>query len=293
VTSRARTWLRAVRLRTLPAAIVPVAVGTAVAAREGAFRPGLAAIALAAAVLIQVGTNLVNDWGDFRRGADGPHRRGPVRVTQAGLVSPRAVAGAGAAAFAAAAVLGLVLVAHGGWPIAAIGVASIIAGAAYTAGPWPLAYHGLGEAFVFVFFGPVAVAGTELVQAGHVSPLALAAALPVGLLATAILVVNNVRDVEGDARAGKRTLAVRWGPEVARGGYVAALGVAFAVPPALVAAGVAPAAALATLAAAPLAASPLRAVTLATDPARLDAALAATARLHLVFGGLLAAGLVV
>ncbi len=176
-------------------------VGSAAAARAGALRPGLALVALATALALQVGANLVNDWADFRRGADGPDRLGPVRVTQAGLLAPRAVARGGILAFTVAATLGLVLIAAGGWPVALAGAAAIAAGVAYTAGPWPLAYHGLGEVFVFLFFGPVGVCGTELVQAGRVSPAALAASLPVGLMASAILVVNNVRDVDGDRRA--------------------------------------------------------------------------------------------
>lgn len=283
-----RAWLSAARPRTLPAAIVPVVVGTAVAARADLARPALALTALAAAVLLQIGTNLVNDWGDARRGADGPERLGPTRVTQSGLVPPDRVAAAAAGAFAAAAVLGIVLIAAAGWPVAVIGAGAIVAGVAYTAGPWPLAYHGLGEAFVFVFFGPVAVCGAELVQAGAVSALALAASLPVGLLATAILLVNNVRDVDGDRRVAKRTLAVRLGRPAGRAMYAAAVGMAFAT--ATVIAATIPAALLSWLSI-PLVRSPLRAVLHRTDGPALNAALAATARLHLAFGLLLAGGI--
>lgn len=282
-------WLLAIRPRTLAAAVVPVAVGTAVAARDGRADVPIALGALAAALLLQVGTNLVNDWGDFRRGADGPDRLGPTRVTQAGLVAPRRVALAGAAAFAGAAALGLVLIAHGGWPIAAIGVGAIAAGIAYTAGPFPLAYHGLGEAFVFLFFGPVAACGTELLQAGQASALGLVASLPVGLLATAILLVNNVRDVDADRRAAKRTLAVRFGRRAGRAMYATAVVGAFVAPVALALAA-APSALIAWLAA-PLVRAPLRAVLRHTDGPTLNAALGATARLHLAFGLLLAGGL--
>ena len=280
--------LLAARPRTLPAAVVPVLVGTAVAARAGHARLAIAATALGGALLLQIGTNLVNDWGDFRRGADGPDRLGPTRVTQAGLLTAGQVLAAGLGAFGAAAVLGVVLIAEAGWPVVWIGLASIAAGIAYTAGPWPLAYHGLGEAFVFAFFGPVAVGGTELVQAGHVSALGIAAALPVGCLATAIMLVNNVRDVDGDRRAGKRTLVVRIGRGAGRALYASMLVLAFATAVGLAFA--APAALLALLAV-PLVRAPLRAVLHATDGPQLNAALAATARLHLAFGALLAAGL--
>ena len=284
----ARALLLATRPRTLPAAVVPVLVGTAVAARAGHARPGIAAAALGGALLLQIGTNLVNDWGDFRRGADGPDRLGPTRVAQAGLLTPGQVLAAGLGAFAGAATLGVLLIAQAGWPVVWIGVASIAAGIAYTAGPWPLAYHGLGEAFVFAFFGPVAVCGTELVQAGRVSGLAVAAAVPVGCLATAIILVNNVRDVDGDRRAHKRTLVVRLGRQAGRGLYAGMLALAFAA--AVGIAATAPMVLLALLAA-PLARAPLLAVLRATDGPSLNAALAATARLHLAFGALLAIGL--
>jgi len=283
-------WVLAARPRTLPAAVAPVLVGTAVAARAGGARPGIALVALGAALCLQVGTNLVNDWGDHRRGADGPDRLGPTRVTQAGLVPSGRVLAAGLAAFALAAVLGGVLVAQAGWPVVWIGLASIAAGIAYTAGPFPLAYHGLGELFVFAFFGPVAVCGTELVQTGGVSAAGALASLPVGCLATAILLVNNVRDVDGDRRAAKRTLVVRLGRVAGQRAYATAIALAFVAAVALAAYLRAPATLLALLAA-PLAQAPLRAVLSAADGPSLNAALAATARLHLAFGALLALGL--
>lgn len=286
----ATRWIAAARPRTLPAAVAPVLVGTACALHAGGFAPLPALAALTVALLLQVGTNFVNDWGDFHRGADGPDRVGPARAVAAGWITPRAMAAAGAAAFAAAALLGIYLTVRGGPLALALGVLSIAAGVAYTAGPFPLAYRGLGEVFVFAFFGPVAVCGTELVQRGAVSPLALAASVPVGLLAAAILVVNNVRDVETDARAGKRTVAVRLGAARTRVLYVLLVGAALAAPVLLVASGRAPLSALLALGAVVAAPTPVRTVRHESGPA-LNAALAGTARLHLVYGALLAAGI--
>ncbi len=288
--TRARAWLAAARPRTLAAAVAPVAVGTAVAARAGAADGSIAAAALAGALLLQVGTNLVNDWGDARRGADGPDRLGPRRAVQSGWLTPGDVLRGALAAFAAATLVGAWLVARGGWPIAGIGVGGLLAAVAYTAGPFPLAYHGLGEAFVFLFFGPLAVCGTELLQTGRASGLGLAAAVPVGCLATAILLVNNVRDVDTDRRAGKRTIVVRLGRPAGRVLYTAMLAVAAAAVVVL-AVGLGAPAVLAPLVAVPLMRAPLAAVRRRTDGPSLNAALAATARLHLVFGLLLAAGL--
>ena len=288
--TRAHAWAAAVRPRTLAAAVVPVAVGTAVAARAGQACAGVALAALAGAVLLQVGTNLVNDWGDFRRGADGPDRLGPPRAVQSGWLTPSEVLRGAALVFGGAVAIGGWLVARGGWPIAGIGLGSLVAAVAYTAGPFPLAYHGLGEAFVFAFFGPLAVCGTELAQAGRMSALGLLASLPVGCLAAAILLVNNVRDVDGDRRAGKRTLAVRLGRGAGRASYAGAVSAAFLGAAALAAWLQAPAVLLSWLAM-PLALAPMRRVLRYTDGPALNRALAATARLHLAFGLLLAAGL--
>lgn len=291
VPSPVACWIAAARPRTLPAAVAPVLVGSACAVRSGGFDLATATLALAVALLLQIGTNFVNDWGDHRRGADGPDRLGPARAVAAGWITPGRMAFAGLGAFALAAVLGAALVVRGGLPAALLGAASIAAGIAYTAGPFPLAYRGLGEPFVLAFFGPVAVCGTELVQTGGVSALALAASLPVGALATAILVVNNVRDVAGDARAGKRTLAVRVGAQAARRLYRVLVTGALASPLLLWASGLAPATALVAVAAAPLARASLEALAWRSDGAALNAALAATARVHLAFGLLLAAGI--
>lgn len=228
--SRWQVWFSAIRVRTLPAAVAPVLVGSALAWHDGAFQPVAAALCLGFALLIQVGTNFANDYFDFRKGADGPSRVGPRRVVAAGLVAPETMRRAMAGVFAAAFLLGLGLLPWGGPPLLVIGVASVVCGLAYTGGPWPLGYHGLGDAFVFVFFGLVAVVTTHAVQAGGVSAAAFAVAVPVGLLAANILVVNNYRDVDGDARAGKRTLVVRFGRGFARAQFGVSLLLGLLVP---------------------------------------------------------------
>src|SRR3712207_2941130 len=221
----------AARPRTLPAAVAPVLVGTALAATEGTFKPLTFVAALVGALFIQVGTNLSNDYSDARRGADTEDRLGPVRVTAGGLVPPRQVLIATYVAFAGAVLAGTYLIATAGWELLLVGVASILAGVLYTGGPRPYGYEGLGEVFVFLFFGVVAVSGSYFAQVERLSAAALALAVPVGLLASAILVVNNVRDLETDRRAGKRTLAVRLGRERTRALYVAMLALAFLTAP--------------------------------------------------------------
>lgn len=222
-------WIAAARPKTLPAAIVPVAVGTAVAEASGGMAVCAALAALGGALAIQIGTNFANDVFDAEKGADGPDRLGPVRAVASGLIRAATMKRAMIAAFAVATAFGLYLAWVGGWPVVAIGVASIISGIAYTGGPWPLGYHGLGDVFVMIFFGFVAVCGTAYVQLGHVPCLAVYAAIPVGALATAIIVVNNLRDREQDARSGKRTLAVRLGRRGALVEYVGLLASAYIV----------------------------------------------------------------
>ena len=283
------TWIAAARLRTLPAAVVPVAVGTACAAASGGMALGPALAALGGALAIQIGANFANDVFDAERGADGPDRVGPLRAVSAGLITAAAMKRAMVAAFGVATLLGLYLVAVAGWPVVAIGVASILSGIAYTGGPWPLGYHGLGDLFVMVFFGFVAVCGTAFVQLGHVPCLAIAAAVPVGALATAILIVNNIRDRATDERAGKRTLAVRLGR---RGGlieYAALLAIAYAVPAGLALTG--RLAVALPLLSAPIAIDRMRALLAAADGPAFNRCLAATAQLMLLHGGLFAAGL--
>ena len=224
-----RIWAMAARPRTLPAAVAPVLVGTALAGTEGEFRPLAFCAALLGSVFIQIGTNLSNDYSDARRGADTEERLGPVRVTAGGLVPPRKVLVATWLAFAIAVAAGAYLIALVGWELLAIGAASILAGVLYTGGPRPYGYEGLGEVFVFLFFGVVAVTGSYYVQTEELSPLAVALSVPVGLLAAAILVVNNIRDVDTDRRAGKRTLAVRLGRGRARRLFVATVTAPFAI----------------------------------------------------------------
>ena len=210
-------WLMAARPRTLPAAVAPVLVGTALAATEGTFKSLTFVAAMLGALFIQVGTNLSNDYSDARRGADTEDRLGPVRVTAGGLVPPRQVLVATYVAFGLAVLAGAYLIATAGWELLLIGVASILAGVLYTGGPRPYGYEGLGEVFVFLFFGVVAVTGSYFAQVEQLTWEAFVLAVPVGLLASAILVVNNVRDLETDRRAGKRTLAVRLGRDRGRG----------------------------------------------------------------------------
>lgn len=214
-----KAWLLAIRPRTLPAAIGPVLVGTALVTGDQAFHTGPALASLLVALLLQIGSNLANDVFDFKKGLDTKERTGPVRVTQAGLLTPRQVLAGMWITFALSFFIGLYLIWIGGWPILAIGVLAIITAIAYTGGPYPLGYHGLGEILVFIFFGPVAVCGTYYVQAGYISASAWWASIPMGLLITAILVVNNFRDLETDKKGGKRTLAVRLGYVGARREY--------------------------------------------------------------------------
>jgi 1,4-dihydroxy-2-naphthoate octaprenyltransferase len=285
-----RAWVLAARPKTLPAAVAPVLVGAGLAAHDEVFATGPALAALAGALLIQIGTNFANDYFDFRKGADTETRVGPTRAVQAGLLDAGAVRTGTILAFALATACGVYLAAVAGWPIVAIGIASIAAGVLYTGGPLPLGYVGLGDAFVFVFFGLVAVAGTYYVQALSLAGEALLAGAAMGALITAILVVNNLRDIDTDAASGKRTLAVLLGERWTRVEYACLLGAAYAVPVIGIARQGWPGATLLTLATAPLALRPLRAVLGAREPARLNPALGDTARVAVLYGFALALG---
>ena len=285
-------WWEAARPRTLVAAIAPILVGSGAAVAQGALRPLVIGAILLAAVAIQVGTNFVNDWGDFQRGADGPERKGPRRAVSSGDVTPQMMLRAGLGSFGLAALLGLYLVGVGGWPIVWIGVLSILSGIAYTAGPLPLAYIGMGDLFVFVFFGPVAVLGTEWLMIDRITTVGAIGSIAVGALATAILVVNNIRDVAGDAVAGKRTLIVRRGVGWGRRFYLALLAVAFVCPLLLVLIGLAAPTVLLSWLSVPLVRSPLALVYREDAGSDLNGALAETARLQLVFSALMALGLI-
>jgi len=280
----------AARPRTLPAAIAPVLVGTSLAIRNGPFHPLAFVAALLGAVLIQIGTNLSNDYSDARRGADTEDRIGPVRVTAGGLLPPSRVLTATYLTFAGAVLCGVYLIAVAGWLLLAIGAASILAGVLYTGGPRPYGYEGLGELFVFLFFGFVAVTGSYYVQRRTLPWEAFVLAVPVGLLIAAILVVNNVRDIETDRRAGKMTLAVKLGRERARVLFTAMIALAFVSSWVPWFAGALSPWLLLTVAAAPLAVPLVRTVRTRADGPSLNVALAGSARLALVFCVLLCAG---
>jgi 1,4-dihydroxy-2-naphthoate octaprenyltransferase len=288
--SGVRIWLMAARIRTLPAAIAPVVVGTSLAGYAGVFHPLRLVAALIGAIFIQVGTNLSNDYSDARRGADTEDRLGPVRVTAGGLVPPKSVLVATYVSFGVAVLAGVYLIIVAGPLLLLIGAASILAGVLYTGGPRPYGYEGLGELFVFLFFGIVAVAGSYFVQVKHLHWEAFALAAPVGLLAAAILVVNNIRDIDTDRRAGKRTLAVRLGRERTRLLYAAMVYGAYVLSPVTWLFGPLDAWLLLPVLSLPLAAPLVRLVRDRTDGQSLNGALAQTGALQLVFCMLLAAG---
>ena len=289
--SAARIWLMAARVRTLPAAVAPVLVGTALAIQAGEFDGFAFACALLGAIFIQVGTNLSNDYSDARRGADTEDRLGPVRVTAGGLVPPRQVLHATYVSFGLAVACGVYLVVVAGPVLLLIGAASIVAGVLYTGGPRPYGYEGLGELFVFLFFGLVAVTGSYYVQIQHLPWEAFALAVPVGLLASAILVVNNVRDIDTDRRAGKRTLAVRLGREHTRTLYGVLVYGAFLLAQVPWLAGSLSPWLLLPLLLVPLALDLVRTVRNHTDGPTLNGALARTGMLQLGFCVLLSAGI--
>ena len=288
-----RVWLLAARPATLPAAIVPVLVGTGAALHglhelhERVFLP-----TLVAALLIQIGTNFANDVSDFQRGADAGERLGPLRVTQGGLVSPRQVLQATYITFGLALLIGLylIVVEGGGWPILLIGVLCLAAGVLYTGGPWPFGYHGLGDLVCFICFGVLAVLGTAYVQTRTITPLDVWASIPVGCLVTAILIVNNLRDIDTDRQVSKRTLAVRLGRRGTRLEYGLCVAVAYAVVVGLGAAGVVGGWWWLPLLTLPLAIWLVRFVS-RTEGRPLNQALKRTGQLHLLFGVLFAIAL--
>jgi 1,4-dihydroxy-2-naphthoate polyprenyltransferase len=289
--SGVRIWLMAARVRTLPAAIAPVLVGTSLAGWAGEFHVLRFLAALVGAIFIQVGTNLSNDYSDARRGADAEDRLGPVRVTAGGLVPPGQVLVATYVSFGVAVLAGAYLVAVAGWQLLLVGGASILAGVLYTGGPRPYGYEGLGELFVFLFFGIVAVAGSFFVQVTHLDWEAFALAVPVGLLASAILVVNNYRDIDSDRRAGKRTLAVRLGRARTRQLFAVIVYLAYVLAPVTWIFGPLKPWVLLAWLTLPLAAEVVRVVRNRTDGPSLNQGLAHTGVLQLAFCMLLAAGL--
>ncbi|HEV8550808.1 MAG TPA: 1,4-dihydroxy-2-naphthoate polyprenyltransferase [Polyangiaceae bacterium] len=286
----ARAWIIASRPPTLSAALVPVLVGTAVALGEDGFRAAPGVAALVGALLLQIAANFANDVFDYEKGADTAERLGPVRAVQAGLLTPAAVRRGLYLVLALALLVGIYLTAVAGPTVVVIGLASMAAAVAYTGGPYPLGYHGLGDVFVMLFFGFVAVLGTTFVELGRVTPFAIWASVPVGALATAILVVNNLRDIATDRVAGKRTLAVRWGEGGALTEYACLLAAAYAVPVALFVTGRATLGIFLPCLTLPLAVRLFIKVRHERGRA-LNALLGGTAKLLLLYGVLFAAGI--
>lgn len=282
--SKLHIWLLAARPKTLPAGIVPVVVGGVIAySHEGfALLPFLAA--LFGSIMIQIGTNFANDLFDFKKQTDREDRIGPLRVTQAGLVTPKQTAFATIVAFGMALLVGIYLVYIGGWPIVIIGLASILCGILYTAGPYALSYLGLGEIFVLVFYGPVALAGTYYVQTLKCPTEVIIAGLPFGMISTAILIVNNLRDIETDKKSGKNTLAVRFGRTFARVEYAVMIAGAGVVPPLMTVMEFGNEFLYVTIAYLLFAPAAVRAVFSSTDGDKLNETLAATGRLLIIFG---------
>ncbi|MBU0678781.1 MAG: 1,4-dihydroxy-2-naphthoate polyprenyltransferase [Verrucomicrobia bacterium] len=282
-------WLIAARPKTLWAGVAPVLVGTGMAYADGGFHWLAALGALTFALLIQIGTNFCNDYADFKKGADTEEREGPLRVTQAGLVSSRAILSATAIVFTLAALIGVCLVARVGWPFLVLLVLCVLSGIAYTAGPFPLGYNGLGDVFVLIFFGPIAVFGTYLVQTRAFDFSVIIAGLSPGLLSVAILVVNNLRDADNDAKSGKRTLVVRFGKTFARIQYVLCILIAALIPVALVAGSGSHFWSLASLLVLPASIPAIRKV-FAVSGVALNPVLAQTARLLLLHSTLFSVG---
>ncbi len=285
-----RVWLLAARPKTLPAGIVPVIAGAVVAWESGGFHLWSVAAALTGSIMIQIGTNFANDLFDFKKNTDTEDRIGPMRVTQAGLVTPRQIASATIIVFLLAILAGLYLVSRGGWPVVAIGLISILCGVLYTAGPWALSYLGLGDLFVLIFYGPVALAGTYYVQTLEMDPAVLLAGVPFGMISTAILAVNNLRDIDTDRESGKKTLAVRFGRTFARFEYLFLVTGAAIFPVIFILCFDGSLFLLLPLLYLVFAIGPIKTVFSTTDGLALNNKLAATGRLLVVFGLLFCAG---
>ncbi len=289
--SRARAWVMASRPKTLPAAAAPVIAATGLAAHHRALAWGPALAALVGALLIQIGSNIANDYYDFVHGTDTDERVGPTRVTQAGLIPPGEVKRGMIAVLAAAMLVGVYLVWVAGWPIVWIGLASVASAVLYTGGPYPLGHHGLGDLFVFLFFGLAAAGGTYYVQALTLPSDTWLVGVAFGALVTNILVANNLRDLETDKRSGKRTMAVRLGGRGTLVEYLVLLVVGLAMPVVGVVGFGWPVASLAALLAAPLVVSPVRRMWRYRESGEIVPALAETARFVAVYGVLLGLGL--
>jgi 1,4-dihydroxy-2-naphthoate octaprenyltransferase len=287
-----RVWWSAVRPATLAASVAPVLGGTAIAVHDGMLRPIAGAAALLVAIAMQLGVNFANDYSDFKRGADSPRRIGPVRAASSGIVEPSQVRLAAWLAFGIAGLVGVILSLATDWRLIVIGAACLLAGWLYTGGPRPYGYLGLGEVFVFIFFGLVATCGTVYVEELRVTPLALLISCSFGLLASAILVLNNLRDIETDAAAGKRTLATRIGRQPTQYLLLVMTCAAFVVPLAAYLAQMAPMTVLFAYLAAPIAVPPLRSAFATASAPVLVAALKRMAMTELAFALFLAAGMI-
>src|SRR6202165_391298 len=288
-----RVWWSAVRPATLAASVAPVLAGTAVAIHEGGIRPAAGFGALLVALAMQIGVNFANDYSDFVRGADTPRRVGPVRAAASGVVAPEQVRGAAVVAFGVAGVAGLALSLATDWRLLVVGAACLLAGWLYTGGPRPYGYLGLGELFVFVFFGLIATAGTVYVETLRITPLAILAGCGLGLLASAILVLNNLRDIETDAAAGKRTLAPRLGPAPTRILLLVLVSAAFAVPIVILVSRLAGATIMLVRFGTPIAAVPVRTAFATRSSTELVGALKRMAAAELAYALLMTAGLLV
>ena len=288
--SSIKYWLLAIRPKTLPAAVAPVLMGTAMAFGDGIEDVVTALVCLLTALLLQIGTNLANDYYDCQKGADTLERVGPTRVTQAGLIPPGQVKAAFIGVFALAALASICLVTRGGWPIAVLGVAAILSGIFYTAGRYPLGYLGLGDLLVFIFFGPVAVAGTYYVQSLELNAAIIFAGFAPGLMSVAILTVNNLRDIDSDRKSGKNTLAVRFGRGFALSEYLFCV-LGACIVPVFIYMFIEDHVLILVSSAISVAAIPtIKTVLTRTEGVALNAALASTARLLLIYSVLFAAG---
>ena len=288
-----KTWFLAFRPKTLPAAIAPVMIGTAMAFGDGVHHLPTAILCLLAALAIQVGTNIANDYYDFKRGADTTERIGPTRVTQAGLITPSTMRWAFIISFSVSAFLSLWLVYRGGWPIAVIGILAILSGIFYTAGPRPLGYIGLGDLFVLIFFGPVAVAGTYYVQSYEMNMAVILAGIAPGLISVAILTVNNLRDINSDRVAGKRTLAVRFGRSFAISEYLFSIMLASLIPVLIYGLIQDHIAILTCVIVIPLAVPIMKIVVIASDGHLLNRALELTGKLLLIYSVIFSIGWII
>jgi 1,4-dihydroxy-2-naphthoate octaprenyltransferase len=288
-----KIWIEASRPKTLWASVAPVIIGTAMAYRDGMWEPVIAVITMLSSVLIQIGTNFANDYFDFFKGADTKERIGPSRVTGSGLIKPESMRIAFFSAFLLSVILGLYLIFLGGWPILIIGTFSILFGILYTGGPFPLGYKGLGEIFVLIFFGPVAVGGTYYLQTLNINLTVILAGLSPGLISTALLTVNNLRDLNTDKKAGKRTLAVRFGPIFARAEYIFSISLACIMPLLLLIVDPAHPYSLAAILVLILAGPPVKSVLFDEISPELNKALASTGKILLFYSLVFSLGWIV